>query len=89
MKIDGFKVDGIANIEHANLRTGELCALIAPNGYGKSNVLRAIEFGIRFLTADDAERRQMLNGRWMSINTAIYGKDFSFEIAGRIGTDDD
>ena len=89
MKIDGFKVDGIANIEHANLRTGELCALIAPNGYGKSNVLRAIEFGIRFLTADDAERRQMLNGRWMSINTTIYGKDFSFEIAGRIGTDDD
>lgn len=89
MKIDGFKVDGIFNIENANLRTGELCALIAPNGYGKSNVLRAIDFGIRFLTADDAERRQMLNGRWMSINTAIYGKDFSFEIAGRIGTDDD
>lgn len=89
MKIEGFKVGGIANIEHANLRTGELCALIAPNGYGKSNVLRAIEFGIRFLTADEAERRQMLNGRWMSINTAIYGKDFSFEIVGRIGTDDD
>ena len=62
MKIDGFKMDGIANIEHANLRTGELCALIAPNGYGKSNVLSAIEFGIRFLTADDAERRQMLSG---------------------------
>lgn len=89
MKIEGFKVGGIANIEHANLRTGELCALIAPNGYGKSNVLRAIEFGIRFLTADEAERRQMLNGRWMSINTAIYGKDFSFEIVGCIGTDDD
>ena len=89
MKIDGFKMDGIANIEHADLRTGELCALIAPNGYGKSNVLRAIEFGIRFLTADDVERRQMLSGRWMSINTAIYGKDFSFEIAGRIGTDGD
>lgn len=34
MKIDGFKVDGIANIEHAHLRIEELCALIAPNGYG-------------------------------------------------------
>ena len=45
MQIDGFKVDGIANIEHANLRIEDLCALIAPNGYGKSNVLRAIEFG--------------------------------------------
>lgn len=89
MKIDGFKMDGIANIEHANLRTRELCALIAPNGYGKSNVLRAIEFGIKFLTADDAERRQMLNSRWMSINTAIYGKDFSFEIAGCASTDGD
>ena len=29
MKIDGFKVDGIANIEHANLRTGELCVIIS------------------------------------------------------------
>lgn len=89
MKIDGFKVDGIANIEHAHLKIEELCALIAPNGYGKSNVLRAIEFGVRFLTADDAERRQMLKGQWMSINTAIYGKDFSFEIAGRISMDGD
>ena len=89
MKIDGFKVDGIANIEHAHLKIEDLCALIAPNGYGKSNLLRAIEFGVRFLTADNAERRQMLNDRWMSINTAIYGKDFSFEIAGRISMDGD
>jgi len=37
MKIDGFKVDGIANIEHAHLRIEDLCALIAPNSYGKSN----------------------------------------------------
>lgn len=87
MKIDGFKVDGIANIEHAHLRIEDLCALIAPNSYGKSNVLSAIEFGVRFLSADVAERRQMLGGRWMSINTAIYGKDFSFEIAGRISVD--
>lgn len=87
MKIDGIKVDGIANIEHANLKIEELCALIAPNGYGKSNVLHAIEFGVRFISADDVERRQMLSGRWMSINTAIYGKDFSFEIAGRISVD--
>ena len=40
MQIDGFKVDGIANIEHAHLRIENLCALIAPNGYGKSNVLK-------------------------------------------------
>ena len=87
MRIDGFKVDGIANIERANLRIEDLCALIAPNGYGKSNVLRAIEFGVRFLSAEEAERKQMLSGRWMSVNTATYGKDFSFEIAGRFNVD--
>ena len=87
MRIDGFEVDGIANIECANLRIEDLCALIAPNGYGKSNVLRAIEFGVRFLSADEAERRQMLSGHWMSINTATFGKDFSFEIAGRFNVD--
>ena len=87
MRIDGFKADGIANIEHVNLRIEDLCALIAPNGYGKSNVLRAIDFGVRFLSADEAEKRQMLSGRWMSINTATYGKDFSFEIAGRFNVD--
>ena len=63
MKIDGFKVDGIANIEHTHLKIVDLCALIAPNDYGKSNVLRAIEFGVRFLSADEAERKQMLSGR--------------------------
>ncbi len=40
MQIDGFKVDGIANIERANLRIEDLCALIAPNGYGKTKWLR-------------------------------------------------
>ena len=87
MRIDGFKVDGIANIKHANLKIEDLCALIAPNGYGKSNVLRAIEFGVRFLSAEEAERKQMLSGRWMSINTATFGKDFSFLIAGRFSID--
>ena len=54
MKIDNIKIDGIANIERANLRIGEQNVLIAPNGYGKSNVLHAIEFGMGYVAADEA-----------------------------------
>lgn len=82
MTIDGFSIDGIANIEHVRLKIGEMNALIAPNGYGKSNVLHAIEFGIRFLTAEEAERRQMMRSRWLPINTSMQGKDFLFEVTG-------
>ena len=82
MKIDGFILDGIANLENVHLEIGALNALIAPNGYGKSNVLLAIEFGIRFLSAEESERRQMLQGRFVPINSKAPGKDFSFEMSG-------
>lgn len=82
MKIDGFFIDGIANLENLHIQTGALNALIAPNGYGKSNVLHAIEFGTRFLSAEEPERRQMLQSRYIPINSSAPGKDFCFEILG-------
>ena len=42
MIIDSFIIEGFSNIEHIRLDLGEINALIAPNGYGKSNVLSAI-----------------------------------------------
>lgn len=84
MKINGFIIDGIANLENVHLELSALNALIAPNGYGKSNVLRAIDFGIRFLSAEESERRQMLQGRFVPINSSAPWKDFSFEISGRM-----
>ena len=82
MRIDGFKIGGFANIYDIHLKIGEVNALIAPNGYGKSNVLRAIEFGIRFITAEDTERLQMMRSRWQPINMNMQSRDFSFGITG-------
>lgn len=87
MRIDRIKVDGIANIEKATLNIGSQNALIAPNGYGKSNMLRAIAFGIGFINADETQRRQMMQSRWMPINKKMRGKDFLFEIAGSMEID--
>lgn len=46
MTVRGFVIEGISNIGSLRLDVGSLNALIAPNGYGKSNVLRAIGFGM-------------------------------------------
>ena len=82
MRIDGFIIDGIANLENVHLDVGAINALIAPNGYGKSNVLRAIEFGIRFLSFEESERQRLLQGRFIPINNSAPSKDFSFEFSG-------
>ena len=52
MIIDSFIIEGISNIGHLRLDVGEMNALIAPNGYGKSNVLSAISFGLMFLNTN-------------------------------------
>jgi predicted ATPase len=88
MRIDGFNIDGFANISQQYLEVRELNALIAPNGYGKSNVLNAIEFGARFINADDAEHQKMMCSRFKPINETIVQNDFSFELIGSFILDD-
>lgn len=84
MIIDSFNIDGISNIEHARIDVGEMNALIAPNGYGKSNVLNAISFGMDFLNASEDGRRQMLNSSYIPLNKAMTNNLFRFEISGRL-----
>ena len=59
MTVRGFVIEGISNIGSLRLDVGSLNALIAPNGYGKSNVLRAIGFGMDFLSATEQEKCQI------------------------------
>ena len=59
MTVRGFVIEGISNIGSLRLDVGSLNALIAPNGYGKSNVLRAIGFGMDFLSATEQEKIQI------------------------------
>jgi len=88
MIIDSFIIEGISNIGHLRLDVGEMNALIAPNGYGKSNVLSAISFGLMFLNTNEETRRQMLRSRYLPINVSMQEKKFHFEVYGRIERDD-
>lgn len=87
MKIDRIVIEGIANIGHAQLKFGAMNVLIAPNGYGKSNMLKAIAFGLQFMTMGEAKRRQMLSSSFLPINVSILRNDFSIEISGALEVD--
>ena len=84
MIIDSIIIEGFSNIEHIRLDVGEINALIAPNGYGKSNVLNAIHFGLMYLNANEDTKFQMLRSRFLPINILIEKKNFHFEILGRL-----
>ena len=84
MIIDSLIIKGFSNIEHIRLDIGDINALIAPNGYGKSNVLNAISFGLMYLNANEETKGQMLRSRFLPINVSIEEKMFHFEILGRI-----
>ena len=88
MVIDSFSIEGISNIDSLRLDLGQLNALIAPNGYGKSNVLSAVEFGMKFLSATPQEKLLMMRSRFLPINNSILGKDFFFEISGQFDGDE-
>ena len=87
MIIDSFIIEGFSNIEHIRLDVGEINALIAPNGYGKSNVFCAISFGLKYLNANEETKGQMLRSRFVPINVSIKEKKFHFEILGRLQRD--
>ena len=83
MVIDSLLIEGISNIGSLRLGLGQLNALLAPNGYGKSNVLSAVEFGMKFLSAAPQDKLQMMRSRFTPLNIDMLGKDFCFEISGK------
>ena len=78
-----IRVGGITNIAEVSVPLESLTALVAPNNYGKSNLLVAVEFATRFLTATPQERQQMMAQRKLiPINASMDSRPFEFEVCG-------
>lgn len=60
MKVNRIKIKGYKNIEETELNLNKITCLLSQNSYGKSNVLQAIDFGIRFMKKVIDEKELML-----------------------------
>ena len=87
MKIDSISLAGFCNIKQFDILLADFNALVAPNNYGKSNVIEGIRFAFDFITAAEDMRRQMMgDAAYIPINTATSGEPFRF---GMVFTDKD
>lgn len=87
MKVQQITVGGFTNIDTVCLSLSNLCALLAYNNYGKSNVLSAIIFGLDYMkaTAEERENKMMTCSGCIPINKTTAGKDFLFKIDVEVG----
>lgn len=86
MKLFQITVGGYANIDKVTLSLSNICALLAYNNFGKSNVLSAIMFGLTYMKAEASKKtKKMMNClSCIPINSKIAGQNFTFQIEGEI-----
>ncbi len=90
ISLNKITIKGLANIDSVVLDLQQITALLAPNNYGKSNVLNAIGFGIGFIQQLPEVKQKMMGFEpCVSVNKHIAGKPYSFEIEGSIDENTD
>lgn len=58
-----------------------ICAIISPNNYGKSNLLEAIDFGFDFIHESRKGRKSMMGWvRGIPLCLALENSEYRFEI---------
>ena len=81
MEILNISIGGFRNIKHLKLDFGTITALVGLNGYGKSNVMDAIDFGFDFIHFPSLSRNGMMSSKQgIPILKSKVGQDFSFDI---------
>lgn len=89
MEIRNISISGFCNIKQFDINLTEFNALVAPNNYGKSNVLEGIRFAFRFIAATEDERQTMMSDpAFIPINNATSGDAFRFGIELANGEDE-
>lgn len=85
MEVKKITVDGFRNIKKTTICFDSIItALVSLNGYGKSNVLDAIDFGFDFISTAKKEKMMTLK-QSIPILKSNVGKNFFFEIELEVG----
>lgn len=85
MNIETISVGGFENLGNSTIELGDITSLVAPNNYGKSNLLSAIEFGINFIQEVSTVKNSLMKNRnLIPINLELEGTPFHLELSGKI-----
>lgn len=81
--LNKISIGGFRNIDYIEIDLQNLTTLLAPNNYGKSNVLDAIKFGSSFMHVTSDEKAEMMHSaNSIPINSSNAGKPYRFEMEG-------
>lgn len=81
MKINSISVGGFKNLRFTKLEFDQICALISPNNYGKSNLLEAIDFGFDFIHESRKGRKSMMGWvKGIPLCSALEDSEYIFEV---------
>ena len=61
MKITNITIRGYRNIKNVMIEMQNLLSFVSINNYGKSNLLRGIDFGFDFITRSEKVRKRMMS----------------------------
>ena len=85
ISIRKITVKGFRNILSTTIDLQDVTCLLAPNNYGKSNLLAAIRFGFVFMTLPADKKKYMMQFvNDIPINKNIAGKPFGFCVEGAL-----
>ena len=81
MEILRAKIKGMRNISETEIVFDQMTALVGLNGYGKSNILDAIDFGIDFIKYPPQLKNRVMSAKSnVPILYSNVGQNFLFEI---------
>lgn len=88
MEIEILKlvIKGFRNITEAEIVLRNVTAIVGLNGYGKSNIITAIDFGIAFIQ-EPQKASMMAYKKGIPLLKKCAGMDYSFEIEAKVGDD--
>jgi len=90
ISIKSITVKGYRNILSTTIDLQDITCLLAPNNYGKSNILSAIGFGHYFMNASvDKKVYMMQTVTAIPVNKSVAGKPFVFCIEGSLDNNRD
>lgn len=86
MKISKVSIKGFKNIESVNIQLSHITAILGINNFGKTNLLKAIDFASKFITAQPNERIELMSDESnIPININNKWENFSFLFVADIG----